>query len=110
MSLVVPAWTSLLEQFGWGQLQDHMAKCAECGGVGHHDDDDECSNCHGDGDVHWGSFYGDSEGECTQCGLETHTNDRLFEDEYICLKCYLKAHKDQCGCNLFAVAEAAAGI
>lgn len=109
MSELAPPWPELLQNFGWGQLQHHLSECSECDGTGHFDDGEECDQCE-HGTLFWGSFYGDAVGECMVCKEDTFTNGRMYEDGYICLKCYLKAHKRVCGCSLFVEAEKAAGV
>jgi hypothetical protein len=106
--------TALLRRAFWGGLQDHEQPCDECVGSGHYDDGDECDVCSGEGSVFWGSFYGGREGGCDFC---THGGDgdvliaSMYENghgqEWVCLRCYLKHHRDACGCARWAAVEAA---
>ena len=75
--------------FGWGHIQDHG-------------DDDE---------RWWGSFYYEDYGECGHCDSTNVPIAAMYDNgsndgsNWVCLPCYLKHHKDQCGCDLWKEAE-----
>jgi hypothetical protein len=105
--------TKLLRRAFWGGLRHHYEDCSECSGTGAYDDEEECDRCEGEGKLFWGSFYGGRDGGCDFC---THGGDgdiivaSLYEGdpghEYVCLRCYLKHHREACGCDLWAAVEA----
>lgn len=101
-------WDAIHQAFGWGDLMHHDVECDECEGNGVDDDGDQCAACT-DGQTRWGSFYGDADGQCDQCGRDTHINCRLYENESVCLRCYVRAHAHDCGCDLWMAAEKALG-
>lgn len=98
--------------FGWGHLRHHDSECAECDGNGTVEDEDECWRCDGDGKHFWGSFYANDRGECEYCELRDVPIACMYEGgdgrEWTCLPCYLKHHRESCGCDLWRAAESAA--
>jgi len=99
-----------------GRLKDHFQACDACGGQGSYDDDegeDPCDECDGEGRLRWPCWYGADRGLCLYCNedevllaccYETgHGND---DHNYVCLPCFLKHHKEACGCGLWEWAEA----
>ncbi len=110
-----PAQVDLADRFGWGHLKDHHSKCAECNGTGREDPADEepepeeCCYCDA-GLIRWGSFYANNVGECEFCERpEDLPIGEMYEAEreWVCLPCYLRHHKENCGCALWARAEKA---
>jgi hypothetical protein len=97
-------------ELGWGHLQHHDQPCEECDGDGTildedadgEDSEEECSECDGEGKLRWGSFYVQDHGECDHCKLADVPIAEMFEEAYVCLPCYLAAHKRCCGCGLWA--------
>lgn len=103
--------TKLLRRAFWGGLLHHYQPCEECAGFGIDDEGEECDLCRGDGKLFWGSFYG-HRGECEACdhgGEGDVLVASMYEGdpEWVCLRCYLKQHRDACGCDLWAAVEAA---
>ena len=103
-------WT---EKFN-GKLEEHESACYECGGEGviygpetNEDDEDAagetCVECDGVGTFSWGSWYGEDVGECPECGEEILIG--RFDDDWICLACYLRQHREYCGCGLWKEVE-----
>ena len=112
-----------------GRLQHHHAKCEECEGHGciERDLDEDackscesyqadcmhatsCTQCHGEGEVFWGSWYAADKGRCEYCGSEdVHVADMYDASdpdyEYVCLPCYVEHHQKSCGCNLWEKVE-----
>lgn len=87
--------------WAWGRILDHYQDCA-CAG--------DCEECGGEGRTRWGSFYDDAgTGTCYYCDTETPWLGCMYDspddDAYICLPCYLKDHRDRCGCTLWEAAE-----
>lgn len=111
-----------------GVLQHHEYPCPECSGDGTQEHPVEecntcdfgphgsskcyhcevCENCQGEGKFWFGCWYHEDEGECFRCKREAPIACNLFEgpDEYVCLPCYMKIHREQCGCDLWAKWEA----
>ena len=101
-----------------GRLKEHYATCPGCDGEGGFIGDDNtgeyesCEDCEGEGLLFWGCWYGNDYGDCVYCGEHDVLLADIFEHygqdsdfNYVCLPCYLKYHKDQCGCDLWDWAE-----
>lgn len=112
-----------------GRLLQHWADCNECNGTGHIDGEsgyppqetqcehckdpgfpdccalcDPCPTCGGEGQVRWWCWYSEDRGQCDVC----HEDDVLidsYDDGWVCLPCYLKWHRDGCGCDRWKWAE-----
>lgn len=104
--------------FGWGALQHHFQPCEECDGSGLSGDTDEhgvpenCIICDGLGRERWGSFYEVDVSACAHCKGEELPVAAMFSggstgEVYVCLPCYVIAHRDRCGCDAWKTAEAA---
>ena len=98
--------------FTWGQLRDHLQPCGECEGTGDGDLDDPhpndpCPYCDG-GEIRWGSYYTQDTAECDDCGADPIGVAAMFAPgciEYVCIDCYLTAHRRECGCSRWAAAD-----
>lgn len=100
----------------WGALKDHLMPCDDCYGTGHEypeadEHGDGCPECHGDGERKWGSFYGSCQGACDECKREPVPVAAMFEggptgEVYVCFRCYIRLHREACGCRAFAWADA----
>ena len=113
-----------------GRLQDHEVECDECHGTGHIDGEtgyppedvqcshckeknfpecckrcDPCSMCGGEGTIWWWCWYMEDRGTCDACREEDVMVSSYDPDGWVCLPCYLKWHKDRCGCALWKWAE-----
>lgn len=98
-----------------GRLQQHNQECDECNGTGFEDYDEKdpgqtCYSCE-DGQRRWGCWYGEDRGLCGTCGAENALVAAMYEDHagderaWVCLACYVRHHKDECGCDAWAWAE-----
>lgn len=96
-----------------GQLKHHPRPCTECEGTGYYDEEEEdpCSYCE-EGEVWWVSWYGADRGRCAQCGAENALVADVYETHgsdvdacWCCLPCYVRHHKEECGCALWKDAE-----
>ena len=97
--------------FAWAHIKDHWSKCGECEGSGVDDDGDACTGQCQDGELWWGSFYANDDGECDHCGEPNMPiSEGLYEDTWACLRCHLVAHQRDCGCDLWRAAEVAYGL
>ncbi len=99
-----------LAPFTWGDLQHHDSECDACEGRGFDDDGAPCSDCGERGSLRWGSFYEQDRGECELCEAANMPIAAMFEDTYVCLPCWLRAHARDCGCDLWRAAELEYGI
>jgi hypothetical protein len=69
-----------------------------------------CPYCD-NGEVRWGCWYGEDRGKCGSCGAENALVAGMYEDsgdydsQWVCLACYVRHHKEQCGCDAWAWAE-----
>jgi hypothetical protein len=98
-----------------GRLQHHYQSCDECNGTGFEDYDEPepCNECYScvDGKRFWGSWYGEDLGRCGTCGADNALVAMMYEDlgdpdsSYVCLACYVRHHKETCGCDKWAWAE-----
>lgn len=98
----------LERRFGWGHLVHHNQQCPECDGTSELDGED-CPECFGTGAIFWGSFYTADHGECDCCKSKHELPIAAMYDggnQYVCLRCYLTHHRDQCGCRRWKEAEA----
>ena len=96
-----------------GRLQHHDQECPECEGSGYEDYEGDyeqlCSACE-NGKRGWGCWYGEDKGLCGTCGAENALVAGMYDssdqDEcYVCLACYVRHHKEACGCDLWKWAE-----
>lgn len=97
----------------WGGLQHHDSPCPECAEE-HPEDVEACSQCHGEGVVRWGSFYEQDRGECDFCHRARRIA-QMYEGGgwsfgWVCLRCYVKHHAEQCGCDLWRDIELASRL
>jgi hypothetical protein len=111
MSVVDPLGAFMMaHDFGWGHLRHHDSPCTECDGVGLDDDGEECSLCNGDAKCFWGSFYASDTAECGTCHRDAPVAEMYeggsYDEGWVCLPCYVAHHKSDCGCALWADAEA----
>jgi hypothetical protein len=101
-------------RWGHGALMHHDMPCDECDGTGM-DEDDNCSTCSGEKTLRWGSFYEADDSHCDFCKRENVGIAAMYEGghpdaEWVCLRCYLTHHFEQCQCTLWKKAEEAFGI
>jgi hypothetical protein len=93
-----------------GRLQDHFSPCEECGEF--HDEpfepeEDECDGSQ----RRWGCWYGEDRGLCGSCGADNALVAEMYEGHgdpdscWVCLACYVRHHKEACGCDKWAWAE-----
>lgn len=112
-----------------GQLQHHDQDCRECDGTGIDPDCLEdtveppfdlfgsqppeieiCRYCD-NGKRRWGSWYAEDRGLCGTCGAENalvaamYSDSGDYDSQYVCLACYVRHHKEECGCDLWEWAE-----
>lgn len=97
-----------------GRLQHHSVECETCGGNGYEEGDEEsgesCYDCEG-GQQHWPCWYAEDRGRCGTCGADNALVAEIYDrasDYYgawVCLPCYVRHHKEACGCDLWAWAE-----
>lgn len=98
-----------------GRLQQHEQECDECNGTGFEDYDEPepscaCGSCQ-DGKIFWGCWYGEDRGLCGTCGAESAFVASMYDygggDDraWVCLACYVRHHKEACGCDAWVEAE-----
>lgn len=70
-----------------------------------------CSQCHGEGQVFWGSWYAEDKGTCEYCDTEGVYIAQMYEGcasneyDWVCLPCYVAHHQKSCGCDLWEKVE-----
>jgi len=98
-----------------GTLQQHDRVCDGCEGTGFEDFDypdpsEACDAC-ADGSPQWGSWHGEDRGRCGSCGTMNALVAAMYEDyagdghAWVCLVCYVRHHRNACGCDLWKDAE-----
>lgn len=115
-----------------GRLKDHKVPCEECSGTGcsEHGYEDDCKECtsfsHGcdhssecsycdQGEVFWGSWYATERVLCHWCDTHDVWCAEMYDcndddRNWICLPCYIKHHKERCGCGRWKKYERMLGI
>lgn len=103
-----------------GHLLDHFSICEECDGYGEDDASDPlsdpCDACEGEGKVRWGCFYEADQATCETCEAAGRAEDvgvaALYDggNGWVCLRCYVTHHAEECGCHRWIWAETLLGM
>ena len=84
----------------WGRLKDHWSPCPS----EDEDDGDWCPEDCENGKVRWGSFYRQDIAECDSCHEEKGVAE-FGPQEWLCVDCYMRAHQNDCGCDLWEMPD-----